>query len=278
MSIGGSVLNALDAAAGFGFSAMAMFVRMHRQWRPSPTITDATAVAFRRLRRRLGIKRIIAHGSYLTNLAADGPFRQLSIATTADELDRCGRLGIDALNLHGGSCDDVAAGMVRVAEALNAIVAASPHKRVKVLLETAAGQGSSLGWRLEDLAAMLKLLRPAGRFGVCIDTCHIFAAGYDIRTPAAYRRTMEHFDRTIGLRRLGAIHVNDSKRPLGSRVDRHEHIGQGLIGRRGFANIVNDPALADVPLILETPKETAPDGRHWDQINAQTLLKLRRCV
>ena len=137
------------------------------------------------------------------------------------------------------------------------LIANCPHKRPKVFLESTAGQGGSLGWNFEQLAEMLRLLKPARRFSVCLDTCHLFAAGYDVRSRKAYQRTMSQFDAIVGLDRLGAIHLNDSKRELGSRVDRHEHIGLGKIGRQGLANFVNDPRLAATPFILETPKGTA---------------------
>jgi deoxyribonuclease-4 len=145
---------------------------------------------------------------------------------------------------------------------------------VKVLLETTAGQGGNLGWNFEQLAAMLARLRPAERFGVCLDTCHVFAAGYDIRTPKAYRRTMEQFDAIIGLDRLGVIHINDSKRDLGSRVDRHEHIGQGKIGLEGLGNFVRDERFTRTPFILETPKGLDAEGKDLDEINIATVRGL----
>jgi deoxyribonuclease-4 len=157
---------------------------------------------------------------------------------------------------------------------LNEIVAACPHNRPKVLLETTAGQGSSIGHTFEQIAAILALLDRPRRFGVCLDTSHVFAAGYDIRSPEAYRRTMDEFDGVIGQDRLKAIHLNDSVRDIGSHIDRHAHIGRGKIGLTGFRNFVNDGRLAEVPMILETPKGKDASGRDWDQINAETIRGL----
>lgn len=147
-----------------------------------------------------------------------------------------------------------------------------------ILLETSAGQGSSLCCGFEQLAMILARLGAPGRFGVCVDTCHIFAAGYDIRTPRAYDRTMAAFDRIVGLPALRAIHLNDSLKGLGSRVDRHTHIGRGKIGLAGFANFVNDARLAHLPMLLETPKEIDSDGREWDDVNAEAIGSLARRV
>ena len=276
LSIAGGVTKALELAEHFGFNTIAMFVRQHRQWRPSPTITDADAELFRSMRRRLGLVRIVAHGTYLVNLAAEPEIRAKSIIATADELDRCGRLGIDYLNIHPGACPDAQLGVQLVADALNGLMAACPHHELKLLLEQTAGQGHSLGGTFEQLAAMLARVEQPDRFGVCLDTCHMIAAGYDIRTKDTYEQVMSHFDRVIGLGRLCAIHVNDSKKGLRSHVDRHAHIGQGEIGLEGFANFVNDPRLAQVPLILETPKELTEDGQEWDAVNAKTLRDLAR--
>ena len=236
----------------------------------------ADVETFHKTRRETTLAPVIAHGSYLINLAGQGEFLQKSIAATADELERCGQLGIEYYVLHPGANDDPQAGMERIAESLNAIVEQLPHVKTKVLLESMAGQGSCVGCTFEQLAAMLKMLRPARRFGVCLDTCHVFAAGYDIRTPQAYAKTMAEFDRVVGLSRLLAVHVNDSKRDLGSRVDRHEHIGHGRIGTAGIANFVNDKRLADIPFILETPKGPDDKGREWDEVNVETMRGLEK--
>lgn len=274
LSIAGGVVNALEAARRHAFNVLAMFVRSHRQWR-SPELPVSMAREFRRTRSRLGIRAIVAHGSYLVNLAAAGPLRRRSVEAMLDEMDRCRRLGIEFLNIHPGCCQAQRQGIKRVAIALAEIVDRHGRGGPRVLLELTAGQGGSLGSSFEQMAELLSTLSPV-RFGVCIDTCHVFAAGYDIRTPETYSRTMDEFDRVIGLGRLSAVHLNDSKRELGSRVDRHEHIGKGLIGAGGIANFVRDPRLADVPKLLETPKGLDPQGRDYDDLNAETVRQLWR--
>ena len=263
----------MESARGYGLDTVALFVRNQRQWR-APALGGEQAALFRKTRTESAISPVVAHGSYLVNLAGEGKFSEPSAKATADELDRCGRMGIEFLVMHPGTHADAAAGITLLTDALNEIVAACPHERVKVLLETTAGQGGNLGWNFEQLADMLARLRPAERFGVCLDTCHIFAAGYDIRTPEAYGRTMEQFDAIVGLGRLGVIHINDSKRDLGSRVDRHEHIGQGKIGPRGLANFVRDERFARTPFILETPKGLDPSGRNLDEVNIAAVRGL----
>jgi deoxyribonuclease-4 len=275
LSIAGGLERALTRAHEYGFGALAMFVRNQRQWSARP-LGDQTVKTFRRMRRRLKIGPVLAHGSYLVNLAGEEPVRRRSIVATAEELDRCGRLGIDALVIHPGSCPDRRVGIARIAEALNQIMAACPHRRPRILLETTAGAGHTLGGTFEELAAILELLETGHRFGVCLDTCHVFAAGYDLHTPRAYRRTLEEFDRIIGLDRLHAVHLNDCLGHLGSRLDRHAHIGRGRIGRQGFCNFVNDPRLATIPGLLETPKGLDKRGRAWDLINANVLRSLVR--
>jgi deoxyribonuclease-4 len=274
LSIAGGPHMALHRAARYGFDTVAIFVRNQRRWR-APPLTAAAAARFRRARRRLGIGPVIAHGSYLANLAGCPAVRKKSIAAVAEELDRCRRLGADYYVFHPGSPgrDGPEVGIARVAEALNRLIPAA-GRRVKVLLETTAGAGRQLGGRFEELAEMLARLERRRRFGVCLDTCHVFAAGYDLGTPRACRRTMRRFDRIVGLDRLRVVHLNDSLADLGSRRDRHEHIGRGRIGLEGFANFVRDRRLADVPMILETPKGTTDDGRDWDRVNAETLRSL----
>ena len=276
LSIAGGAYRALESARRYGLSTVALFVRNQRQWR-APALADDQAALFQKTRGELAISPVIAHGSYLVNLAGEGKFSEPSAKATADELDRCGRMGIEFLVMHPGTHADAVAGISLLTDRLNQIVAACRHESVKVLLETTAGQGGNLGWSFEQLAEMLARLRPAKRFGVCLDTCHVFAAGYDIRTPQAYRRTMKQFDSIVGMDRLGVIHVNDSKRELGSRVDRHEHIGQGKIGLRGLANFVRDERLARTPFILETPKGLDPDGRDLDEINIATVRRIADC-
>ena len=266
---------ALESAESYGFSTVAIFLRNQRQWQ-SPPLSDQAVRTFRATRRRLNVAPVVGHGSYLVNLAGSPGIRAKSLPAVADELDRCGRLGVEYLVIHPGANPDLQAGIDLIADGLNAQMAACPHRRVKILLETTAGAGNAIGHRFEHLAEILRRLDRPRRFGVCVDTCHIFGAGYDIRTPKAYERTMAEFDAVIGLGRLCAIHVNDSLKPLGSRRDRHAHIGAGEIGLKGFANVVNDPRLAEIPMILETPKGEDDDGRDWDRNNADALNSLIR--
>ena len=273
LSIAGSLEAPLLSAAEMGFQTAGMFLRNQRQWSARP-LDDKTVRRFKATRRRVGIGPLVAHGSYLVNLAGLAAVRKKSIAAMIEDLGRCGRLGVEYLVFHPGSRKNSAQGVRLIAAALNAIVAACPRNRAKILLETTAGQGNSIGHTFEQLDDILSRLDRPHRFGVCLDTCHIFAAGYDIRTPEAYAHTMAAFDGVLGLERLLAVHLNDSVGSLGSRIDRHTHIGAGCIGRKGFANFVNDPRLADVPMILETPKGKDPAGRDWDAVNARVLRKL----
>lgn len=273
LSIAGGAHNALLEAQRLELEAVAMFVRNQRQWR-APALRDEEVELFRETRKLTGIAPVVAHGSYLVNLAGEGDFYNKSLVATADELDRCCRLGIEYLVIHPGSCVDVQAGLRRIAESLTAIMGAAPKRGPKILLESTAGQGNCLGCSFDQLAEILSQVRPAGRFGVCLDTCHIFADGYDIRTREGYEATMEAFDKAVGLKHLMAIHLNDSLKDLGSHVDRHAHIGKGKIGLEAFAHLVNDPRLTDMPMILETPHGTTPDGENLDEINIATIRRL----
>ncbi len=274
LSISGGLHKALEAADAYGFDCVAMFVRNQRQWRAG-ALNDEAIATFREVRRQSGISPVVAHGSYLVNLAGKDDIRRKSIAAMRDELDRCERLGIEYLVFHPGSHEQADEGIVLVADALNEIVADCPGQ-TKILIETTAGQGNYLGRTFEQIAEILERLDRQERFGVCLDTCHVFAAGYDIRTPSTYSKTIAEFDKIIGLERLPAIHLNDSVKGLDSRVDRHAHIGFGKIGLQAFAEIVNDPRLADLPMILETPKGLDDTGRDWDEINAAALRGLIR--
>jgi len=217
---------------------------------------------------------VAAHASYLINLAAAAPaMRRRSIRGLAEEIRRCGRLGIPDLVLHPGSHggDGETAGIRRLAASLDEVFARVPDVRVRVLLETAAGQGASVGHRFEHLRDTFAASRDERRLGVCLDTCHVHAAGYELSSPEGYAETIDALRRTVGLARLRAIHVNDSKNPRGSRVDRHEHIGHGQIGEAGFRNLMTDPRLRRIPKYLETPKDPRLD---FDRKNLATLRRL----
>jgi deoxyribonuclease-4 len=275
MSIAGGLDKAPLRGKQAGCDTIQVFTKSNRQWR-AKRISDQEIEAFKANLAATGIGPVVAHDCYLVNLAA--PRRAVwkkSVAAFRVELERAERLGIPYLVTHPGSHVGAgeAEGLRRVTEALNALLAALPGAGVRILLETTAGQGSSLGHRFEELAAILAGVEQADRVGVCLDTCHVFAAGYDIRTPDGYRKTIKDLDACLGLRRVQAIHLNDSKGGLGSRVDRHEHIGEGRLGLAPFRRLLNDPALRGVPMILETPKDddfVAADRRN--------LARLRRLL
>jgi deoxyribonuclease-4 len=275
LSTAGGLHHALEAARGYGFDAVALFVRSPRQWRAPPLSAEAVAT-FKETRERCGIRAVVAHANYLYNLAGAPENRKRSVDSLADELTRCAELGIEFLVLHPGSNPDPEAGLRLIAAGLDEAMAEAPEG-VRLLIEGTAGQGNTLGHRFEHLARILESVRRPARFAVCLDTCHLFAAGYDLRAPEAWAATLSDFDRRVGLRHLLAWHCNDSLKPFASRRDRHAHIGEGALGREAFRNLVNDPRFTDTPLILETPKEKREsDGRDWDEINAETLCRLRQ--
>lgn len=256
-STAGGLHLAFARIASVGGEALQVFTRNQRQWQ-APPLTGEEIARFRAEKNQAAGMPVASHASYLINLGSGNQeLAAKSVLAFAEELRRCDLLGIPWVVIHPGSHggDGVEAGLARVAENLDAAFTAAGEKSaVRILLETTAGQGTGLGARFEELAWLINTSRFAGRLGVCLDTCHIFAGGYDFRTPAAYARTMAEFDRTVGLDRLFFVHLNDCKKELGSRVDRHEHIGQGRIGLEGFRLLLNDPRFAMLPLTLETPK------------------------
>jgi deoxyribonuclease-4 len=274
LSTAGGLHHALEKAHGYGFKAVALFVRSPRQWEAPPLTPEAIAT-FRATRRKCGIKKVVAHAGYLINLAGDAVQQRKGKKALREELSRCDALGIEYLVLHPGSWPRLAVGVRRIARNLDEIMASLPDLRTKLLLEGTAGQGNCIGHRFEHLAELLSAVDQPRRYGICLDTAHLLAAGYDLRTAETWAETMGEFDRIVGLKRLLAVHCNDSRKPLGARVDRHAHIGLGEIGLEGFRAIVNDRRLAPLPFIMETPKGTREaDGRDWDEINAEQLLAL----
>ena len=276
MSISGGHTNAIDRALACEMSAFQLFTKNQRQWRAAP-IDPAAAEAFRARWEGCGLKRLVAHDSYLINVASpDDAMWEKSRAALADELVRCDLLGVPYLVSHPGAflASDPEAGIARVAEAINRIHDELPDGRAVILLETTAGQGTALGRSFEELAAIIDQVAAKERVGVCFDTCHAFAAGYDLRDEAGYVATMRTFDETVGLANLKAFHLNDSQKGLGSRVDRHAPIGEGELGLAPFASILNDPRFAGLPGILETPKKEDGDGE--DARNLTTLRGLIR--
>ena len=273
MSIAGGHALAIDRATSFGMTACQIFTKNANQWNAKPIAPDA-AEGFRTRVVESDVAFVVAHDSYLINLASpDETLRERSTAAFGDELRRCDLLGVPWLVTHPGAHmgSGVEEGTRRVADALNRLFDELPDLAVTVLLETTAGQGSTLGRSFEELAAILELVEDQRRVGVCFDTCHVFAAGYDLRDETGYADTMRSFDETIGFARLRVFHLNDSKKGLGSHVDRHAHIGEGELGLDAFRSIVNDERFAAHPGILETPK--GDDGED-DRRNLAALRDL----
>jgi deoxyribonuclease-4 len=273
MSIAGGHALAIDRATAFDMTACQIFTKNANQWNAKPIAPDA-AEGFRARVAESAVAFVVAHDSYLINLASpDDALRERSTAAFGDELQRCGLLGVPWLVTHPGAHmgSGVDAGVQRVAESLNRLFDEFPDLEVTVLLETTAGQGTTLGRSFEELASILELVEDQARMAVCFDTCHVFAAGYDIRDEIGYAATMHAFDEVIGFDRLRVFHLNDSKKGLGSHVDRHTHIGEGEIGLDAFRLIVNDERFASRPGILETPKDDAGED---DRRNLAALRDL----
>ncbi len=274
-SIAGGTPRAIERGLEAGCRVVQVFVKNSNRWVGKP-IDRPEARAFRSAARGANFARVIAHTSYLINLASPlAELRRQSIAALVEEIERCRKLGIPDLVYHPGAhCGEgEVSGVSRIAASLDEVFDRTAGARVRILLETAAGQGSCVGHRFEHLRDILGAVRVTRRVAACFDTCHVHAAGYDLVSPEGYSETIAAFDRTVGLSRLAAIHVNDSKKPRGSRVDRHEHIGRGTIGRAGFRNLMTDPRLARIPKFLETPKD---DTLVADRKNLAVLRRLAR--
>ncbi len=275
MSIAGGLHTAVERALRAGCTALQMFVKNNNQWRGKP-LTDEDVATYKEALSNANLGPVVVHDTYLINLCAVDPVTlQRSREALQDELERCERLGIPYLNVHPGSHMGAGdqAGIDRIAESLDIVHERTKGYQVKSVLETTAGQGSAIGCTFEHLRAIIDRVAEPARMAVCVDTCHIFAAGYDIASEKGYERTFEEFDAVVGLDRLAVFHVNDSKKGLGSRVDRHEHIGKGAIGLDGFRHLMNDPRFAGIPKLLETPKS---DDLHEDMENLATLRGLIR--
>lgn len=275
MSIAGGLHLAFDAARAARCDCLQVFVKNQRQWSAKPLSAEGISL-WASAAAQSGISPVVAHATYLINLASrDAVVWRRSVDAVSDELLRCEALGIPYLVLHPGShCDaTLKAGIRRIVQGLDRVHRRTAGLRSIPLLETTAGQGTSIGHRFEHLAMIFDGLAQPDRVGVCLDTCHLFAAGYPLGPFEDYQATIQQLDHFVGVDRVRCIHLNDSKKPLGSRVDRHEHIGLGHIGAEGFRNVVTDPRFAAVPMILETPKGLDDHGRDWDVLN---LRKLRR--
>lgn len=270
LSTKGGLHTAFERASEVQAMSMAIFAKNSGQWK-GKVLTDEDCARFHSTR---CVQPVLTHASYLINLATTNPeFHRKSIDAMVDELDRADRLGIHAVVLHPGAHlgAGVAAGLDAIARSLDAIHAAAPDLAAVTLLETAAGQGSCLGCTFEELGTILRLVDDKRRVGICIDTCHIFAAGHDIRTRDGYERTIDDAAKHVGLENIGAFHLNDSKKPLGSRVDRHEHIGEGALGLEPFRLLLNDARFRRIPKLLETPK---PVEHESDRRNLGILRSL----
>lgn len=275
LSIAGGMHNALLKAEELGCETVQVFTKNQQQWKCSP-LNDETVGNWRTHCDRLKFEHTVSHDSYLINLASpDAALRRKSIELFVEELSRCGTLGIPYLvthpGAHMGEGEDI--GLRRVAQSLDEVHAMVSKAKVITCLEITAGQGSSLGYKLEHLAEIICQVKAPERLGVCLDTAHLFAAGYDFRG-RKYAGFCREVERTVGLKRIKVLHLNDSKKDLGSRVDRHEHIGRGKIGLDGFRPIVRDKRFAKVPKILETAKEKDEQGREWDMVNLEVLRSL----
>lgn len=276
VSVAGGLVTAFGRAAELECEAIQIFVKNANQWRAKP-LSDDEAAAFRAARRNASVGAVVAHASYLINLAASDPVvRERSLEALADELERCARLGVDALVVHPGAHMGAgeAAGLERVAAALEATLAGKRGAPARLLLENTAGQGTCLGHRLEHLAAIRRGLSAAvrRRVGICIDTCHAFAAGYAIHRPAGWRKFVAELDEQVGLAAVACIHLNDSLRPFDSRRDRHAHIGEGEVGKAAFGRVLAEPALAKVPMVVETDPGEDMAGHRRD---LEALRRLR---
>jgi deoxyribonuclease-4 len=274
-SIAGGLHKAFDRAQSATCDAVQIFVKSNRSWAVKPLAEDEVA-RFKARAEETGIRPVVGHTSYLLNLGTpDELLWEKSRDMLITELERCEALGVPWLVLHPGSHvgSGEVAGLARVAQGLGEVHAATPGFCAQILLETTAGQGSSLGHTFEQLARIIELTEQGERLGVCLDTCHVFAAGYELRTAEGYAATMAAFERTLGLERLKALHLNDSKGELGERKDRHEHIGKGHIGLEGFRNVLNDPRLAGLPGLLETPKGEDLEEDRENLVVLRSLVK-----
>lgn len=279
MSVAGGLPRAIDRAVLHGCEALQIFAKNANQWRGRP-LTPEEILEFRTRVRNARLAPVVSHASYLINLAtANAGLRRQSIEAMADEIDRAEALGLLGVVLHPGCYTDArpADGLARVAEALAGLLHERRRGKTLVILEHTAGQGTSLGASFEELAAIIDLMDGHRRLGVCLDTCHLLASGYDIISPEGYAATFKQFDDSVGFDRLKVFHLNDSKRPLGSRVDRHAHIGEGCLGLEPFRRLVNDRRFGGLPMLLETPKAQARATRviGLDPLDAKNLATLR---
>jgi deoxyribonuclease-4 len=273
MSIAGGVFNAIAHGVEMDCASIQLFTKSNNQWK-AKVLTDEEVEKYSKDRKRAKINPVIAHTSYLINIASPKKdIHKKSVASLIEEIERCDLLDINDLVLHPGSYLDTTEeiGIKKIVDTLNSIFEKTHKSKTRIALETTAGQGTNLGYKFEQLAEMIEGIENKERVSVCMDTCHIFAAGYDIRDKKNYEKTIREFDDFIGLSYLKAIHLNDSKMEFGKKRDRHEHLGEGHIGADAFKFIMGDKRLKNVPKLLETPKER--DGVKMDKVNLDILRK-----
>ncbi|MGE0449223.1 MAG: deoxyribonuclease IV [Vicinamibacterales bacterium] len=282
MSVAGGLPRAIERAVAHDCRALQIFSKNASQWRGRP-LPPEEVHEFRQRARGARLHTVVSHASYLINLAAEErTLAERSLEAMRDELDRADALGLMGVVLHPGchTASDRAAGLTRVAQRLGGLLDRRGAGGARILIEHTAGQGTSLGACFEEIAAILREAEHHPGLGVCLDTCHLLAAGYDIATADGYARTFDSFERVVGLDRLKVFHLNDSKKPVGSRVDRHEHIGKGYVGLGAFERLLNDSRFAHLPMLLETPKGAgkATGPISVDPADAQNLRTLRELM
>jgi len=282
MSVAGGLPRAVDRAIAHRCDALQIFAKNASQWR-GRVVSPEEVREFRAKVKASGIEPVVSHASYLINLATTIPaLRRQSVEAMGDEMDRAEALGLLGVVLHPGcyTLGSEAEGLELIAEGLLELLKARRRGKTMVLLEHTAGQGTALGATFEQLASIIAKMNDHPRVGVCLDTCHLLASGYDIGSPEGYASTFKQFGRLVGFDRLKVFHLNDSKKPLGSRIDRHEHIGAGCLGLEPFRRLVNDRRFRGLPMLLETPKteRRSPTQIQIDPLDDRNLNTLRRLI
>lgn len=273
VSVAGGPHTAFERGAAIGCNSLQIFVKSPNRWK-GPKLSDGQVESFREAR-AASPQPVIAHAAYLINLCGNNPeLIEKSRGGLIDELERCTRLGVDGLVVHPGAHlgDGENAGVEAIARSIDLVLAALPEPGTRLLLENTAGQGSTMGSRFEQLAAVIGRLEQSERVGVCLDTCHAFAAGYDLSTEDGYEQTIEAIESSVGLKRIEALHLNDSKHPAGSNKDRHENIGDGEVGPQAFARLLADSRFSGRPMVLETPLGDDDKGHERDLERLRSLL------
>ena len=280
-SIAGGLFKAIERATALGCTALQIFTRNQRQWSANPISADE-ATLFKKTLEKSSVEFVVSHASYLINMgAAKETLRWKSSEALIAEVERCHALGVPAVVVHAGCHNHagVEVGLERVSGTLDEVFKRTKHTKVKVLVENTAGQGSALGSQLEELQSLVQMV-PTDRLGFCIDTCHAFAAGYDFGTLRKWQEFVKELEKNIGLHRLSLFHLNDCKAGLGEHKDRHEHLGEGKIGAKAFAHLLQEKRFLDVPKIIETPKEGGRSGKPMvkDKFDLKNLAFIKRAT